>query len=62
MFSMKPNTSLGLDGIPPSLIQHKWEIVGDDFCQATLNFTEGGIHAQGNELNFHSINSKDGKT
>lgn len=42
MFSMKPNTSPGPDGILPSLIQQKWDIMGEDYTQAALNFLEGG--------------------
>lgn len=42
IFSMSPLKSPGPDGIPPIFYQEKWEIIGDEVCQATKNFLEGG--------------------
>lgn len=42
LFSVKPLRSPGPDGIPLVFYQKKWDIVGEEVCQATKNFLGGG--------------------
>lgn len=42
LFSMKPLKSPGPVGFPPIFYQKKWNIIGEEVCQATKNFLEGG--------------------
>ncbi|KAL2904360.1 hypothetical protein RDABS01_003070 [Bienertia sinuspersici] len=41
-FSMKPNKTLGLDGIPPGFIQTYWETLKDDIFHAATAFVNSG--------------------
>lgn len=38
VFSMNPSKALGPDGLSAGFFQKAWSVVGDEFCEAILEF------------------------